>query len=34
MGEVALSLDRENSIEEERVVYTASSSPVPINMVI
>lgn len=34
MGEVALSLDRENSIEGERVVYTASSSPVPINMVI
>lgn len=34
MGEVALSLDRENSIEDERVVYTASLSPVPINMVI
>jgi hypothetical protein len=34
MGQVALSLDRENSIEDERVVYTASSSPVPINMVI
>lgn len=34
MGEVALSLDRENSIEDECVVYTASSSPVPINMVI
>lgn len=34
MGEVALLLDRENSIEDERVVYTASSSPVPINMVI
>lgn len=34
MGEVALSLDRENSTEDERVVYTASSSPVPINMVI
>ena len=34
MGEVALSLDRENSSEDERVVYTASSSPVPINMVI
>jgi hypothetical protein len=31
---VALSLDRENSIEDERVVYTASSSPIPINMVI
>ena len=34
MGEVMLSLDRENSIEGEKVVYTASSSPVPINMVI
>jgi hypothetical protein len=34
MGEVTLSLDQENSIEGERVVYTASSSPVPINMVI
>ena len=34
MGEVTLSLDKENSIEGERVVYTASSSPVPINMVI
>lgn len=34
MGEVKLSLDQENSIEGERVVYTASSSPVPINMVI
>ena len=34
MGEVTLSLDRENSIEDEKVVYTASSSPVPINMVI
>ena len=34
MGEVSLSLDHENSIEGERVVYTASSSPVPINMVI
>ena len=34
MGEVALSLDHENSIDGERVVYTASSSPVPINMVI
>ena len=34
MGEVSLSLDRENSIEGQRVVYTASESPVPINMVI
>ena len=34
MGEVTLSLDRENSIEGERVVYTASQSPVPINMVV
>ena len=34
MGEVSLSLDRENSTEGERVVYTASESPVPINMVI
>jgi len=34
MGEVTLSLDREQSIEGERVVYTASQSPVPINMVI
>ncbi len=34
MGEVTLSLDHNNSIEGERVVYTASSSPVPINMVI
>lgn len=34
MGEVSLSLDRENSVEGERVVYTASMSPVPINMVI
>ena len=34
MGEVTLALDHENSIEGERVVYTASSSPVPINMVI
>ena len=34
MGEVSLSLDHENSIEGERVVYTASESPVPINMVI
>ena len=34
MGEVTLSLDHNNSIEGQRVVYTASSSPVPINMVI
>ncbi len=34
MGEVTLSLDHENSVEGQRVVYTASSSPVPINMVI
>ncbi len=34
MGEVLLSLDREQSIEGQRVVYTASQSPVPINMVI
>ncbi|MBR4828603.1 MAG: hypothetical protein IKZ92_02220 [Muribaculaceae bacterium] len=34
MGEVKLSLDHENSIEGQRVVYTASQSPVPINMVI
>ena len=34
MGEVTLSLDQEKSVEGERVVYTASSSPVPINMVI
>ena len=34
MGEVTLSLDHDNSIEGERIVYTASSSPVPINMVI
>lgn len=34
MGEVTLSLDHENSVEGERVVYTASSSPVPINMVV
>ena len=34
MGEVTLSLDHENSIEGQRVVYTASQSPVPINMVI
>jgi len=34
MGEVTLALDHENSIEGQRVVYTASESPVPINMVI
>lgn len=34
MGEVSLALDREQSIEGQRVVYTASQSPVPINMVI
>lgn len=34
MGEVSLSLDREQSIDGQRVVYTASQSPVPINMVI
>ena len=34
MGEVTLSLDQEKSIDGERVVYTASSSPVPINMVV
>ena len=34
MGEVSLSLDRGQSIDGQRVVYTASQSPVPINMVI
>ncbi len=34
MGEVTLELDHENSVEGQRVVYTATSSPVPINMVI
>ncbi len=34
MGEVMLSLDRENSVDGQRIVYTATSSPVPINMVI
>lgn len=34
MGEVTLSLEHDLSIENERIVYTASSSPVPINMVI
>lgn len=34
MGEVTLALDHENSIEGQRIVYTALESPVPINMVI
>ena len=34
MGEVTLALDHENSLEGQRVVYTAPQSPVPINMVI
>ena len=34
MGEVTLSLDKEQSIEGQLVVYTASMSPVPINMVV
>ena len=34
MGEVTLALDHVNSVEGQRVVYTASQSPVPINMVI
>lgn len=34
MGEVTLALDHEHSVEGERVIYTASQSPVPINMVI
>jgi len=34
MGEVTLSLDRQACIEGQRVVYTASQSPVPINMVV
>ena len=34
MGEVTLALDHENSIPGQRVVYTASQSPVPINMVV
>ena len=34
MGEVSLTLDREKSVEGERIVYTASQSPVPISMVI
>jgi len=34
MGEVTLALDREASVPGERVVYSATQSPVPINMVI
>ena len=34
MGEVTLALDHAESIEGQKVVYTASQSPVPINMVI
>ena len=34
MGEVTLALDHDQSLPGERVVYTASQSPVPINMVI
>ena len=34
MGEVTLALDHDNSVEGRRVVYTATSSPVPISMVI
>lgn len=34
MGEVTLALDHENSIEGQRVVYSALQSPIPINMVI
>lgn len=34
MGEVTLALDHDASIDNERVVYTALQSPVPINMVI
>ena len=34
MGEVTLELDHENSVEGQRVVYTATSSPIPISMVI
>ena len=34
IGEVTLALDHENSVEGQRVVYTASQSPVPINMVV
>ena len=34
MGEVTLALDHEQSVDGQRVVYTASQSPVPINMVV
>ena len=34
MGEVTLALDHEASVDGQRVVYTASQSPIPINMVI
>ena len=34
MGEVTLALDHEQSVEGQRVVYPASQSPVPINMVV
>lgn len=34
MGEVTLALDPDNCIPSQRVVYTASQSPVPINMVV
>jgi len=34
MGEVTLALDHDRSVAGERVVYTASQSPVPLNMVI
>jgi len=34
MGEVTLSLDHDESVPGERVVYRALQSPVPINMVI
>ena len=34
MGEVTLALDHESSVPGQRVVYTASQSPVPINMVV
>lgn len=34
MGEVTLALDHAGSIGDKRIVYTASESPVPINMVI
>jgi len=34
MGEVTLALDHDKSVDGQRVVYTASQSPVPISMVI